>query len=85
MDTYTRTILTVIAAALVVIALQGFGSPIPQAYAADRLDCRIDGPVEVKGLQNELRVKVTGEVEVKQSRSEAGSSRSYPLYVKNVE
>jgi len=84
MDNYTRTVLTVIAAALVAIALQGFGSPIPVAHAADRLDCRIDGPVEIKGLRDELRVKITGAVEVKQSFSEAGSSSSYPLYIKDA-
>ena len=85
MDTYTRVILTVIAAALVVIAFRGLGSPIPSAYAADRLDCRIDGAVEIKGLTDELRVRISSPVEIKQSHSEAGSSSSYPLYVKSTD
>jgi hypothetical protein len=85
MDTYTRIVLTVIAAALVVIALQGFGSPIPVAHAADRLDCRIDGPIEVKGLTDELRIRIGSPVEIKQSHSEAGSSSSYPLYIKSTD
>jgi|GEM_PF-3146911 len=85
MDTYTRIVLTVIAGALVVLALQGFGSPIPVAHAADRLDCRIDGPVEIKGLQDRLKVEIVGAIEVKQAYSEAGSSSSSPMYVKNID
>jgi len=85
MDTYTRIVLTVIAVALVAIAAQGFGSPIASAHAADRLDCRIDGPIEIKGLHDELRVRVSGEVKVEQTHGEAGSSRTYPLYVRTVE
>ncbi|MCO4773541.1 MAG: hypothetical protein KDA24_26140 [Deltaproteobacteria bacterium] len=83
MDTYTRVVLTVIAAALVIIALRGV-SPIPNAYAGDRLDCRIDGPIEVKGLQD-LRVTIRDTVEVKQAFSEAGSSSSSPVYIKSVD
>lgn len=85
MDTYTRVVLTVIAVALVAIAAQGFGSPIPVAHAAERLDCRIDGPIEIKGLRDELRVKVTGALQVEQQHGEAGSSSGYPLYVKSID
>lgn len=85
MDNYTRFVLTVIAAALVVIALQGLGSPIPVAHAADRLDCRIDGPIEIKGLHDQLRVKVSGTIDIDQSHGTAGSSRSYPVYVQTVD
>ncbi len=85
MDTYTRFILTIIAAALVVIAFRGTGATvIPEAYAADRLDCRIDGPVEIKGLRD-LRVTIDDPVEIKQAFSEAGSSSGSPMYVKTVD
>ena len=85
MDTYTRVVLTIIAAALVVIALRGGGAPLlPNAHAAERLDCRIEGPVEIKGL-SDLRIRIADAVEVKQSHSEAGSSASYPVYVKSVD
>ena len=84
MDTYTKVVLTVIAAALVTIALRGV-SPIPEAHAADRLDCRIDGPVEVRGFPDTFRVRITDSVEIKQGFSEAGSSSSSPLYVRSVD
>lgn len=85
MDTYTRVILTVIAAALVVIALRGTGtSVIPEAYAADRLDCRIDGPIEIKGLRD-LRVTIDDPVEIKHAFHAAGSSSGSPVYVKTVD
>lgn len=84
MDTYTKSVLTVIAAALVVIALRGL-SPIPEAHAGDRLDCRIDGPVEIRGFPDTLKVRITDTVETKKAFSEAGSSSSSPLYVRQVD
>lgn len=85
MDTYTRFVLTVIAVALVVIALRGVGAPvIPSAHAAERLDCRIEGAVEIKSMPD-VRVRISDPVEIKQGYSEAGSSSSYPVYVKTVE
>lgn len=78
MDTYTKTILTIIAAALVVIAARGF-DPIPPAQASDRLECTIEGPVEIGGFRDMLKV------EVDQKAFEPGYSSGSPVFVKVVE
>lgn len=67
-DRYTRTVLTVIAAALVVIAARG--GIVPPALAAETLDCRISGPIDVK---------------VDSAFSAPGSSSSSPMYVRQVQ
>jgi hypothetical protein len=73
-DTYTRVVLTVIAVALVIIALRGV-SPIPVAHAAETMDCRFDGPLQIR---DEIKVKLD-------SYGLPGSSSSSPMYVKTVQ
>ncbi len=84
MDTYTKLVLTVIAAALCAIALRGL-EPIPPAHAADTMECEVKGPMEIRGsiTIEDFRDKL--EVEVEQGYAEAGSSSSSPVYVKQVD
>lgn len=76
-DRYTRAVLTIIAAALVVIALRGLGSPESTARAADTVECHFSGPVEIS--------RINGKVELEQAYGQPGSSSSYPVYVKTVQ
>jgi len=82
-DRYTRAVLTVIAAALVVIATRGQILETP-AHAADEIRCTVEGPIEIKSFGDDLEVKVGNEVkvEIDQAYSSAGSSSSSPLYIK---
>ncbi len=75
-DTYTRFVLTIIALALVVIAARGLPSPVSVAHATDVVPCRIDGPLEIRGIGGQVKV------ELEQAYGEPGSSSSNPLYVK---
>lgn len=75
-DTYTRILLTVIAVALCVIALRGT-SPVPAAHAAEVMECRFSGPLEIS--------RINGKVQLEAAHGEAGSSSSYPLYVKQLQ
>ena len=71
-DPYIRVVLTVIAGALVTIALRGV-SPVPAAHAADVVECRVTGPIEIS--------RINGKVELEQAYGQPGSSSSYPLHV----
>ena len=81
MDTYTKTLLTIIALALVTIALRGIVDPIQPAWAGD-MSCTIEGPLEIKeirGFGDRLRV------EIEQGFNQPGSSSGSPLYIKNTD
>ena len=84
-DAYTRAVLTVIAAALVVIALRGLGSPIATAHAGETLDCRVSGQVEIRGPVRIESIGGSSKVQIEQAYGEAGSSSGNPLYVKNLD
>lgn len=76
-DTYTRVVLTVIAAALVAIALRPLGLPIQEARAGDILDCRVQGRIEIDRWPGEISV------EAKPSFDAPGtSSRPFVVQVK---
>ena len=60
---------------VLLVALGLFANAVPRAQAADQLECKIDGPIEV-------RVESIGDdIEVKWAFSAPGSSSSSPLYV----
>ena len=86
MDTYTRVVLTVIAAALTVIAFRGV-DPISLAHAAEEIECRFNGGVTVSDFRDSLDVDIddTVTVEVKQAFSQPGSNSSSPLYIQVVD
>ena len=75
-DRYTRTVLTIIAAALVVIALRGL-NPIPPAWAAETMDCRVSGEIEIKRFSDDLKVQVD-------DFNFPGGSSSRPMYMKSA-
>ncbi len=87
MDTYTRIILTVIAAALVLIALRGSNEVITPAHAAEDISCSFSNALEISDFRDKLNVAIEEplEVEVKQSFGHAGSSSGSPFYIKLVE
>ena len=70
-DPFTRALLTVIALALVVLALRG-----TPAQAVDPVICRVEGPIEVR---------VAGTVETQAKYGAPGSSTSYPLHVRHAD
>ena len=72
-DPWTRICLTVIAAALALLALEPL---VPEARAADELKCRIEGPLEVRSIGGTVKV------EVDSAFSSPGSSSGSPLHVK---
>lgn len=74
-DPYVRVLLTVIAVSLAVIALSGL---VPDARATDRLQCEIDGPLDIRisDIQDEIQV------ELEERHGVPGSSSSYPVYVR---
>jgi hypothetical protein len=69
-DRYTRVVLTIIPAALVVNAGRGFLA-IPEARASDTLHCKIDDEVKISGkveldtFSRPVDVKLTDPVEVR--------------------
>lgn len=75
-DRYTRAVLTVIAAALLLHLLR---PPVPTAHAADEVRCTVSGPLEVR-LSD-----VRDAIEVKWAFGQPGSSSSSPLYVKSTQ
>jgi hypothetical protein len=81
-DRYTRAVLTVIAAALVIIAARGQFESV--AYAADDIKCTVEGPIEIRSFGDDLTVKIANKikVEVDQAYASAGSSSSSPLHIK---
>ena len=78
-DTYSRIVLTVIAAALVALAVQRADTVVPAAHAAETIECRFSNPLEIR------RIEGTVAVEVKQGFSQPGTNSSYPLYVQTVQ
>ena len=83
-DRYTRFILTVIAFALVAIAIRG-SSPITPAHAAETIECRFSGGVEISRFSDTLNVeirKIDDEIELEDQR---GGSSGSPIYVKSVD
>jgi hypothetical protein len=78
-DRYTRAVLTIIALALVAIAVQ-LGGVVPSAHADGVQVVRLDGPVEVRPVEIR-RISDAVDVELKHAFSAAGSSRGTPLYV----
>ena len=87
MDLYTRAVLTLIAFALCVIAFRGVFEPVPPAHAAEEVECRFAGPLEISDFRDTLDVDIddTVQVEVKQGFAQPGSSSSQPMYIKVVE
>ncbi|MEZ4319894.1 MAG: hypothetical protein R3F61_20455 [Myxococcota bacterium] len=89
-DRYTRAVLTVIAAALSIIALRGL-SPIPAAWATETMECRFGSPVELRSgaqirVTDTVQVRMSDEVKVRvESYGAPGSSSSSPLYVKQID
>jgi hypothetical protein len=75
LDMYTKTVLTIIALSLMMIALRGPSGLIAPAYAFEKIECRLDGPIKIGSFDDHLEVKVS------QDFSEAGTSSSRPLYV----
>ncbi len=71
-DNYTRFLLTVIAGALVILALR---PAIPEAHAADTLRCTVEGPMQIKGIDGTLQVQVEPKY------GAPGSSSSNRLYI----
>ena len=84
-DRYSRFMLTVIALSLAVIAVKGLGSPVSVAHAADRLDCRIDGPIEIRSIGEIRSIRGEVDVEIKQAHAQPGTSSSYPVHVRQVD
>ena len=78
-DVYTKVVLTLIAASLLVIAGRGVGSPVAPAFAGDTIDCRISGPIKIEDFRDTLEVKV------EHSYSTPGHSSGTPIYVKSVQ
>jgi hypothetical protein len=78
-DLYTKVVLTVIAASLLVIALRGTVSPVAPAFAGDSIECRFAGPLKISDFSDTLEVKV------EHSYSTPGHSSGSPMYVKTVQ
>jgi hypothetical protein len=78
-DPYTRVVLTVIAVALSVIALRGLPLPIPDAQAAETIECRFSDAVRIESFRDALTVKLDAQYD------QPGVSSGRPLYVKLVE
>lgn len=75
-DRYTKVVLTVIAVALVGIALRG---SVPVAQAAEDVRCTVEGPLDV-------RVRAfDDDIELKWGFSQPGSSSSSPLHVRQAQ
>jgi len=76
-DRTTRLFLGVIAVSLATIALRGF-SPVPAAHASD-MECVIKGPLEIRSIGGEVKVKM------EQAYGTPGSSSSSPIHVRSVD
>ena len=88
-DWYARTMLTVIAGSLAVIAAGQLQSPVPVAHAAETMDCRFSGPLEIRDIGGTVDVRIRSidddiKVEASQAFSQPGTSSSRPLYVQQV-
>lgn len=83
LDTWTRAVLTVIAASLALLAAHAWlGNPA----LADDMECHIDGPIKIDSFGQPIEVRIDNQplqVETQpHSSSTPGSSSSFPLYVK---
>ena len=76
MDNTTKSLLAAIALGLFVNALS---NAVPVALAAERVECRIDGPVEVRVTS------INDDIEVKRAFGQVGTSSSNPVYIKALE
>lgn len=88
-DWYSRLMLTVIAGSLAVLALGRVKNPVPAAYAADSIECRFSGPLEIRDIGGTVDVRIRSidddiKVEASQAYSQPGTSSSRPLYVQQV-
>ena len=78
-DAYTKAVLSLIAVSLALLAARAWVEP---AWAQS-MECRIDGPIEIRDFADTLEVRVTSPLEIRPySASEPGSSSAWPLYVK---
>lgn len=86
-DRYTQLVLTIIALALVAIALRLPGDLVPVAHAADVQTIRIEGAVELRPVELKpievRRMPDPVEVELRWDSLAPGSSRSAPIYVQS--
>jgi poly-beta-hydroxyalkanoate depolymerase len=88
-DWYVRMMLTVIAVSLAVIATGQLNNPVPAAYAADSIECRFSGPLEIRDIGGTVDVRIRSidddmKIETSHAFSQPGTSSSYPVYVRQV-
>lgn len=74
-DRTSRVFLGIIALSLATIALRG-SSPVPAAHAADTMECVIKGPLEIRSIGGEVKVKM------EQAYGTPGSSSGYPMHIR---
>ena len=88
-DWYSRSMLTIIAVSLAVLATGQLQNPVPAAHAADTMECRFSGPLEIRDIGGTVDVRIRSidddlKVEASQAFSQPGTSSSRPLYVQQV-
>jgi hypothetical protein len=89
-DWYARMLLTVIALSLAVIAVGQVRNPIPVAHAADSIECRFSGPLEIRDIGGTVDVRIRSidddmKVETSHAFSQPGTSSSHPVYIRQVQ
>lgn len=89
-DWYVRMMLTVIAASLAVIAAGQVKNPVSAAYAADSIECRFSGPLEIRDIGGTVDVRIRSidddmKVETSHAFSQPGTSSSHPVYIRQVQ
>ena len=88
-DWYSRIMLTMIAVSLAVIAFGQLQNPVPAAHAADTMECRFSGPLQIRDIGGTVDVRIRSidddiKVEATQAFSQPGTSSSRPLYIQQV-